>query len=180
MLTPVEDRWGATVSRAAGSASLLLVVVIFFMIIPAAIYTRTETWNYRESVYFTVATLTTVGFGDFVPSTAGQGVDSAIVGLYKIMTSVWLWMGLALVSALLSEMQDLLSALGKWCHKTRCCCGVLQRLQLEAVEKQELAEVGTAPPDMPVETATMPPDTATTPPDMPVEATTVGTITPEA
>ena len=120
------------------------------MLIPAVIYTSIETWNYRESVYYTVVTLTTVGFGDFVPSTSGQQVDGALIGFYKIVTSIWLWMGLALMAALITEIQGLLASLGVWCHKTRCC-GVMGKLQLEKKpEEQELAE--TTPPATPTGT----------------------------
>lgn len=130
----------------------MLTVLIFFMLIPAIIYTSIEPWSYRESVYYTVVTLTTVGFGDFVPSISGQQTDSAVLGLYKIMTAVWLWMGLALVSALISEIQELLTALGVWCRETGCC-RVLRKFHLErTAEEQELAQKSTTPPDTPTGT----------------------------
>lgn len=134
-LKPVEKRWGATTSRAIGSISLFLVVLIFFILIPAAIYTGTETWNYRESVYFTLVTLTTVGFGDFVPAQSGLPTTNSITGLYKIITTAWLWLGLALVAALISEIQNLLESMGTWCHTNASCCAVARKTrQCEAGE----------------------------------------------
>lgn len=38
-----------------------------FFFIPAAIFQAIEDWTYLEAWYYTVVTLTTVGFGDFVP-----------------------------------------------------------------------------------------------------------------
>ena len=38
-----------------------------FSLMPAAIIMSTENWTYLEAWYFTIVTLTTVGFGDFVP-----------------------------------------------------------------------------------------------------------------
>ena len=40
---------------------------IVFTLIPAAIIMQLEEWTYLQSWYFTIVTLTTVGFGDFVP-----------------------------------------------------------------------------------------------------------------
>lgn len=139
-LKPVERRWGATASRGLGSLSLFLTALIFFVLIPAIIFSETETWDYGQSVYYAVVTLTTVGFGDFVPSLATESSGGAILGLYKIMTTFWLWMGLAIVSALISEIQTLLHEAALWCHKNKCCCVGRKRLQLEKVE--EMQEVG--------------------------------------
>lgn len=133
-LKPVEKRWGPAMSRAVGSTSLLLVVVIFFSLIPAVIFNRIETWNFRESVYYTFVTLTTVGFGDFVPMQSTESITNPIVGLYKIITTAWLWMGLALLAALITEVQDLLHDVAVWWRKTRHCCGVCKEAETEKLE----------------------------------------------
>ncbi len=114
-LRPVERRWGASLSRFIGAIFLLTITLVFFILIPGAIYNYIEGWTYTESVYYTVVTLSTVGFGDFVPGQAVEGIGG-VNGLYKMISSVWLWMGLALVSALLTEMQHLLTSLGELCH----------------------------------------------------------------
>ena len=46
-----------------------LLYFVIFSFIPAAIIMQFEDWTYLQSLYFTVVTLTTVGFGDFVPGT---------------------------------------------------------------------------------------------------------------
>ena len=38
-----------------------------FSIFPALIFTALEGWPFADSLYFTIITLTTIGFGDLVP-----------------------------------------------------------------------------------------------------------------
>ena len=135
VLRPVERRWGPLVSRAVGSILLFLTVLIFFILIPGGIYYAIEDWNFRESVYFTVVTLTTVGFGDFVPAQASEGLSDGVGGLYKILSSLWLWIGLALVAALISEIQDLLKSVGHGITRLR------RRLKRRNTEKEEMKDV---------------------------------------
>lgn len=40
---------------------------VLFSLIPAVIFHEAEEWSYLEAWYYTIVTLTTVGFGDFVP-----------------------------------------------------------------------------------------------------------------
>ena len=65
-------------------------------------------------------TLTTVGFGDFVPSQSGSSLDSAVSGFYKLCSTVWIWIGLAMIAALITELQNLIEATGKRLRKLRC------------------------------------------------------------
>ena len=40
--------------------------VAVFVLIPSALFVFMEGWTYGESVYYSVITLTTIGFGDYV------------------------------------------------------------------------------------------------------------------
>ena len=153
LLRPVEKRWGATASRAIGSALLFLTVLIFFILLPAVIYYTIEDWNYRQSVYYTVVTLTTVGFGDFVPAQDFEG-SVGLVGLYKIINSFWLWIGLALVAALISEIQETLKDTGVWC-RAHPCCGLKERLE-KGEEMKVMAQDSPEDTPSPVETSPKP------------------------
>ena len=44
-----------------------LLYFIIFSFIPAAIIMQFEDWTFLQAWYFTIVTLTTVGFGDYVP-----------------------------------------------------------------------------------------------------------------
>ena len=59
--------------------ALLGLTVLLFL--PAVLFRRLEGWTYLEGVYFGVITLTTIGFGDFVPgnipSSQAEGTKSS-------------------------------------------------------------------------------------------------------
>ena len=117
--------------------TLFLITLVVFVIIPGAIFSSIETWNFREGVYYAVVSLTTVGFGDFVPAQAGSQSSNILTYLYKFLSAAWLWLGLALVWALLTEFQSLFEAVGKRCH-THKCCSLTTMTSTEWLELEDL------------------------------------------
>lgn len=57
-------------------------------------YWRTEGWTIVQSLYFSVITLTTVGYGDFSPTTAGT----------QLFTVVYILIGIGVLVALLTSV----------------------------------------------------------------------------
>jgi len=47
----------------------LIFIFIFMVLIGGVIYTFVEGWRFLDSIYFVVVTITTLGYGDFVPIT---------------------------------------------------------------------------------------------------------------
>ena len=91
--------------------------LVLFIFIPSLLFVRLQGWTYFESVYYCIVTLTTVGFGDLVPS---QNRDSRqFQGLYRICASGWIWFGLAFVALVISQVQSLMEGLGDKCS-TKC------------------------------------------------------------
>jgi voltage-gated potassium channel len=75
--------------------------VLGLLILGTLFYTRVEGWRPLDSLYFTVVTLTTVGFGDLAPRT-----DAG-----KVFTMVYIVVGIGLLSGfviLLAERSGLL------------------------------------------------------------------------
>lgn len=75
---------------------LVFAVVLFIILLIGAsfFYSAVEGWNNLDSLYFTVATVTTVGYGDFVPQT----------NTGKIFTIFFPFIGIAMVFYFISLM----------------------------------------------------------------------------
>ena len=139
-LVPVKRKLGgnkALVGRILvllSAAVLGLVLLVFF---PSLIYYAIEDWTYGEAVYYSFVTLTTVGFGDFVParSAATRGIGTTLLGIYKICSAAWMWLGLAFIALLITEIQKLIEVGAKALHSCNCFC----KKESEDLEQQELA-----------------------------------------
>ena len=73
-------------------------------LIPAYLFSIIEGWSYLDAWYFTVVSLTTIGFGDYAPSFI---TDSGFLSVYRMMALCWLLIGLAWLGGLLSLMTTL-------------------------------------------------------------------------
>ncbi|XP_077977045.1 potassium channel subfamily K member 18-like [Glandiceps talaboti] len=62
---------------------VLLIVVIVYILIFSAIFQEMEDWNYGPAFYFSLVTLTTIGFGDLLPAT-DPASKHLVVSLYII------------------------------------------------------------------------------------------------
>ncbi|MCP5097009.1 MAG: two pore domain potassium channel family protein [Chloroflexi bacterium] len=73
--------------------------VLSLLAIGTFVYARWEGWSYLDALYFTVITLTTVGYGDLSPETT----------FGKIFTMIYIIVGLGVLSSfiiLLAEHQQ--------------------------------------------------------------------------
>lgn len=114
ILRPIEKKRGTIISRLTGTLLLFLTISIFLILIPGIFFDVIERWNYCESVYFAIASLTTVGFGDLVPGRQGVSSNRGETLIYKFICAVWLWIGLGLIAGLVTEMLSFFEAFEKW------------------------------------------------------------------
>lgn len=69
----------------------LLITTIIILVIGTFTYNYLEGWTYIDSLYFSVVTLTTIGYGDFTPQTdAGKlfTILYIVVGIGMILSFI--------------------------------------------------------------------------------------------
>ena len=84
----------------------LFIWVIIVIAIGTTFYVQVEGWRVLDALYFTIITLTTVGYGDITPQT-----DAG-----KIFTMIYIFVGISLISGfiiLLGEHSRKLKRFGK-------------------------------------------------------------------
>ena len=64
----IEDSFLVTLPYYALPSTYLLVGVIFLILLPSWIFTSMENWNFGDSFYFSIISVSTIGFGDYVPN----------------------------------------------------------------------------------------------------------------
>ena len=69
-----------TFTRVANSPGLLSLVFLMLMSVASTLYGKFEDASFMDSLYWSVVTATTLGYGDFAPhSTAGKVLTSALI-----------------------------------------------------------------------------------------------------
>ncbi|XP_075902734.1 uncharacterized protein kcnk4a isoform X1 [Nelusetta ayraudi] len=99
-----------TTVRVISAVLSILLGCLVFLALPALFFQKMEEWSFLESLYFVVITLTTVGFGDYVP---GGGHNSKY---FKLLVLTWIVFGLAYFASILTMIANWLRVLSK---KTR-------------------------------------------------------------
>ena len=74
----------------------LLLTSLIIIMFGTISYHYLEGWNYIDSLYFSVITLTTIGYGDFSPQTTGG----------KIFTIFYIFIGLGMILSFLQTVFD--------------------------------------------------------------------------
>ena len=75
-------------------SEVLLFLVGIFLTIGTIAYNQIEGWSLLNSLYFSVATLTTVGYGDFVP----------ITEIGKVFTIFYILIGIVLILGFVNSL----------------------------------------------------------------------------
>jgi len=81
------DAWESYATR------IVLALSLFVLGLGTVVYRILEDWSWVDSFYFSVVTLTTVGFGDLSPTTT----------VSKLFTVFYIFSGISLIGALLNE-----------------------------------------------------------------------------
>lgn len=74
----------------------LLFLVLIILSAGTVFYHNIEGWNWLDSAYFSVATLSTVGYGDLTPTTP----------ISKVFTMAFILVGVGLLLAFITKIAD--------------------------------------------------------------------------
>lgn len=72
--------------------SVPITILVVVLLVGTVSYHYVEGWRYLDSLYFTVVTITTIGYGDFVPQT----------DLGKVLTIIFPFLGIGMAFYLFS------------------------------------------------------------------------------
>lgn len=99
-------------SKHKDTYSFVILAVIGFggiVLIPAFIFTLIENqWSYKIAVYFAIVSLTTMGFGEFMP--APQYLTE---GRYIAIYLIWLFFGFTIMATILTKLSDIYTAVNE-------------------------------------------------------------------
>lgn len=73
----------------------LLITTIIILMVGTLTYHYLEGWSVIDSLYFSVVTLTTIGYGDFSPKTDGG----------KIFTIIYIIVGIGMILSFINTIQ---------------------------------------------------------------------------
>lgn len=92
LFTALSRSWRDPVFRST------LFVVLLTLLSATLFYRNVEGWGWLDALYFSVATMSTVGYGDLTPvTTAG-----------KVFTIIYIFVGIGLFVALVSQIANAL------------------------------------------------------------------------
>ena len=118
---------------------ITIIALVALIFIPSIIFAVVDGWTYFQAVYFCFVSLTTVGFGDYVPTTPGH-----LAGLYRVCATCWLFIGLAFVALIITQTQERIENLRESAQKCTKCIqekrkGAMAKLkdQKETKEKRK-------------------------------------------
>merc|ERR1719487_1256286 len=93
-----SPKGGAASSSSSGlgasSTTTTLILGAVFLFGGALVYVFLEPWSYSEAIYFTVITLTSIGFGDYLPSSTAS----------RVFTMFFIILGLGTASSTIKTM----------------------------------------------------------------------------
>lgn len=67
----------------------LLIGCLLFVLTPTFVFSYMESWSKLEAIYFVIVTLTTVGFGDYVPGEANFALSPTTLSLHSAYELLW-------------------------------------------------------------------------------------------
>lgn len=125
------------------TAVIAFIILIIIIILPAFGFKALEEWTYFESVYFCFVTLTTIGFGDFVPAYTKKSdrEDDATPVVLEFLNLIYMVVGLAVMSGVIVSISGVIE------EKTKLIAmpDPIEALRFGNLNSKALKKLGMAP-----------------------------------
>lgn len=82
----------------------LLVIMVIVLVSGTLFYAHHENWSYVDALYFCVMTMSTIGYGDFAPTTTVSKVFTIVYALTTI--GIFVAVASKLASAMLTRSKE--------------------------------------------------------------------------
>jgi len=100
--------------------SMCLIIMAVYICGGAMFFAKLEDWDFLTSCYFCFISLSTIGFGDYVPGSSFR-LDSASVETGFVLTSMYLMLGMAIIAMCFNLMQEEVIQKVRSCAKCLGC-----------------------------------------------------------
>lgn len=104
-------------SPALRTSIILFLIMMSLIFILAGCAMQYEGWSFFEGAYFAFITLSTIGFGDFVPTSPEEdkrGYARAYIAIFILISFVYITVGLAVVSSVLVSLSRVFEENTEW------------------------------------------------------------------
>lgn len=114
--------------------SYAVTLLIFLLVVGVLYFNYAEGWSYVDSFYFCVSTLTTIGFGDLVPTTDVSKIFTSFYALFGI--GVMLYVIGSIISAYLFRQEKYFNRVFSMLHLLRKKTNSLENNNKNIEEKE--------------------------------------------
>ncbi|MGH0134701.1 UNVERIFIED_CONTAM: hypothetical protein FKN15_014979 [Acipenser sinensis] len=119
-----------------------LIGMTLFIFIPSYSFHTFENWTYNEGFYFTIITLSTIGFGDYV---AGNNPDINYPVCYREVVAAWIFFGLAWLSLVINSCIEMLEKISEYFNQRQLNTLENKTIEETAEPGEEISEIKEEP-----------------------------------
>ena len=122
---------------------LCVLAIVIYLIMGSALFHVWEEWDIPSAAYFCFITLSTVGFGDMVPTRSFLGYEESLYGKFQMFVCVtYCAMGLAVLATAMSLIQVKRQSCYVWLLIPSICFFLQEVLMIKAERMKKKMGLG--------------------------------------